>query len=593
VDTDLGYLTGYTSWRSKLYLAQLHIQTSVNWMPDPLTSRTGIQEALWLLRSAGCRSIRELDTRHEAPELLSSPDYKIYPQISFAIGEINYLIARERFLRAHQNNLNESPPTRPLLDVKGALHAAHLFPFEDAVPKLPVLSDVVHRESLEAEDLACTVSLAVYHLLIITENGPELPVDTERMETLVKKLTWDLFPPSIAEVDAVLQEIKGACQRFRLLFLLPMILYRQKHFQLAFLSVLMVLARRFLLENPPCCAECRMLDGSHLPPDALRKCFADARYSPIFPGEEDLDTVAVDRLIAAWPSGTGLVIPLHDYPYDVKKLNTELQRLFSSCYRNLELKEEPTNRLSGLGTEIHTFLEPSPVQSLQQASNLPSEAQGCTPGQGMLGRLLVGRSAPKLPAPSRLRCCGPPGNRPSSDSDTHSLNPLFASIRTNMADPSFKKRYLPRLHDSARHARVTRGVTLAWAPSTEELQKHYVQCRDNYMAGLTIVQKELYLMDDLGHAQWPQITPNTLFRYLASASPIKLPDGWKQCLVSLALLLVELQRSRRLLRYSLDNQEEELSRELENEGCDGWSADEYPDWLLIQVRCLLSSVYFC
>ena len=127
VDTDLGCLTDFTSWRSKLYLSQLHVQTSIDWRPDPLTGSTGIQEALQLLWSVGCRSISELDIRHEEPELLSSPRYKIYPQISFAIGEINYLIVRERFLRANQNNLNENhSPTRPLLDVLAALQTAYL-----------------------------------------------------------------------------------------------------------------------------------------------------------------------------------------------------------------------------------------------------------------------------------------------------------------------------------------------------------------------------------------------------------------------------------------------------------------------------------
>ena len=396
VDTDLGCLAGYTNWRNKLYLAQLHVKTSVDWMPDPLTGRTGIQEALRLLRSAGCRSIRELDTCLEEPELLSSPHYKIYPQISFAIGEINYLIQRERFLHANQHK-KINPPTRPQLDVKGALQAAYLFPFEDAVPNLPI-----------------------------------------------------------------------------------------------------------------------------------------------------------------------------------------------------ERKEDLTNPLSETETEVHTL---NPVQSSRQPSNLPSEAQYCTPVQVTLSQLLLDRSAPNLPALSRLRCCGPPGNRPSSDSGTHTLNQLFSSIRMNETDPSFQKQYISRLHDSARHAReASRGVT--GKSSTEGVQKHYVRCRENYMTGLTVVKKELGPMVDLGHAlnragQWPQITPNTLFPCLSSTSPIKLPEGWKQCLVSLALLLVELQRSRRLLQYSLDNLEEEFSRELENEGCYGWSAEEYPDWLLTQVRYSWSSIYFC
>ena len=593
VDTDLGCLTGYTNWRSKLYLAQLHIETSVDWRPDPLTGRTGIQEALWLLRSAGCRSIRELDTRHGAPELLSSPHYKTYPQISFAIGEINYLIERERFLRSNQNNLNEShPPTRPRLDVIGALRTTYLFPFEDAIPnfentilKLPVLSDVMRRKSSEPGGLVFTVSLVFYHWLIDTGNGPEFRGGTKHVDSLVRALerpTWHPLLPLITEIDAVLQEIKDARLGFRLLFSLPEIVYHHEYPQLACFLILMALARRILLENPPCCAECRILDRSHPPRDPLWK-FPDALRSPFFSGEEGLCIAMVVRLkqIMAPPS------PSSPWVHS-QMLRTEIRRFFSSGCFDLKFKEDLNNRLSELETEIHAFLGPSPVhESSRQASDSPSEAWCCTPGHVMLGQLFLDHSAPKLPPPSRLRCCGPPGNRPSSDSDTHTLNPLFASIRMNKADHSFQKQYISRLHDSARHAReasrVTCGVT--WRPSTEELQKHYVRCRDNYRAGLAIVKKELDPTVDLEHARWSQITPNLLFRCLASTSPIKLPEGWKQCLVSLALLLVELQRSRRLLRYSLDNLEEELSRELENEGCDGWSAEEYSDWLLIQVRC--------
>ena len=185
----------------------------------------------------------------------------------------------------------------------------------------------------------------------------------------------------------------------------------------------------------------------------MRKCFADARCSPILQGEDDLDTAAMDPLIMSSPFsfGTRLATSLYDYPssYGVKKLNIELQRLFSSSCRNLKLKEDFTNCLSELEAEIHTFLRPSPVQSSRQATNPPSEALGCTPWRVMLGQLLLDRSTPELQAPSRLQYCGPPGIRPSSDSDTHTLNQLFASLRMNETDPSFQKQYISRLHDSA------------------------------------------------------------------------------------------------------------------------------------------------
>ena len=123
----------------------------------------------------------------------------------------------------------------------------------------------------------------------------------------------------------------------------------------------------------------------------------------------------------------------------------------------------------------------------------------------------------------------------------------------------------------------------------EALQKHYVECRVKYMNSLAILKKSLGPMTDpLEQAvdrsgQWPPITADVLLRYLASTSPISIPPHWKKCLISLALLLLELQRTRRLLRFALDGLEEQLSKELENEGCGGWNAEEYPDWLLIQV----------
>ncbi|KAG2078525.1 hypothetical protein BDR04DRAFT_1086936 [Suillus decipiens] len=62
VDTDLCCLTGNVGLTSKLYQALLHAVTS-NCVPDPLTGRTGTEEALHLLHSAACRSFMKLRSR--------------------------------------------------------------------------------------------------------------------------------------------------------------------------------------------------------------------------------------------------------------------------------------------------------------------------------------------------------------------------------------------------------------------------------------------------------------------------------------------------------------------------------------------------
>ncbi|KAH9988207.1 hypothetical protein BJV77DRAFT_964507 [Russula vinacea] len=81
IDTDLGCLKSNASLSSKLYQCYLHALTS-HCLPDPLLGHTGTEEALYMLRSAPCRSFQRLDY-HDAKllELISNltPDRTYYP----------------------------------------------------------------------------------------------------------------------------------------------------------------------------------------------------------------------------------------------------------------------------------------------------------------------------------------------------------------------------------------------------------------------------------------------------------------------------------------------------------------------------------
>ena len=211
----------------------------------------------------------------------------------------------------------------------------------------------------------------------------------------------------------------------------------------------------------------------------------------------------------------------------------------------------------------------------------------CSPRQIPLDHLLCNRLAPELPVPACGALLRGTQNTFSDNYNIPLLDQLFTSLR---ADSSFQREYLAYLASSA-HVSVEPQMThkVAGEKLIEALQKHYMQCRVNYLDSLGILKKRLgpttdpheQALDRSG--QWPPITADVLLRCLASTSPIDIPPRWKKSLISLALLLLELQRSRRLLRFALDGHEEEFSKELENEGCDGWNAEEYPDWLLIQV----------
>ena len=161
----------------------------------------------------------------------------------------------------------------------------------------------------------------------------------------------------------------------------------------------------------------------------------------------------------------------------------------------------------------------------------------------------------------------------------------------------FQRRYVSALRTSAEcfrrdNALVAYGETKL--PSAETLVEYYMSCRDSYIEALECVEQHLGPRNRSQRAlvqsgQWPRITADALFRSLASNSAIKLSEDWKACLVQLTLLALELQRARRLLRLHLDNLFEELRRELQNEGCDGWDAETHPDRLLIQA-CLSSDI---
>ena len=248
--------------------------------------------------------------------------------------------------------------------------------------------------------------------------------------------------------------------------------------------------------------------------------------------------------------------------------------------RNYDESNHLTTHISAEPSGLPTV--PPPVSSLRHVFN------ECPLLQITLDQLFFTRPPPELPVLSTLLC----DTHNTSSDDIPALGQLFSSLRTG---PSFRQEYLAHLDASARHARMESRMTCKVAVENliEALEKHYVQCRVNYLDSLAILKKSLgpttdpheQALDRFG--RWPPITADVLLRYIASTSPIDIPLRWKKCLTSLALLLLELQRSRRLLRFARDGLEEELSTELENQGCDGWSAEEYPDWLLIQVA------FFC
>ena len=602
VDTELGRLKGNSSWESKDFLSRAHARVSIDWGPDLLTGRTGAQEALSILRCAGYQSLGQ----RRSPEPSGIPELSWYPQTGIARGERPNPVRSSWFLTRRRR----------------ARRATYLFSPNDVTSTfLGDCNDVEPVSSLpepQLEDTACTAASVIYHLLADTSTcvnnvsiwakdwGDAMDGNATDSPSPYSGASWNSNLPQmlLVKVNDILQEHNGARRQFYLLFLLPTLAYCSSHPQTAFLSMFLAFAKegQHQLGNY---ADYNLLDGYFAHRVVLdHHILAWVRKFDMGDISRDRVEDAVESFLrlGALPADTIPILPLDPEIRNVTELSRTFQELLSSCHRNLKLKEEISHVLREalpasspcsfphlrfmLGDSLHPL---SAVQHTDQRSWCPIT----------LGLLLSTRDVPALPQPTNFPRYNTDGDKYSSLA-TPAFNRLLSSLQMAEGCPGFQDQYIAHLHSSARHVHEEYQTTPGTAIKCpiEELKKHFVECRRRWMDALRHLKDSLSattadpLEQTLARCgQWPPITTYSLLGCLASTSPIKISENWKRCLVQFALLLLELQHSRRLLRFASAGLEEEFSKELENEGCEGWDAEQYPDWLLVQVCSQSLSVH--
>ena len=83
---------------------------------------------------------------------------------------------------------------------------------------------------------------------------------------------------------------------------------------------------------------------------------------------------------------------------------------------------------------------------------------------------------------------------------------------------------------------------------------------------------------------WPRYTVRSLLAKLSSRSLGRLSEPWRRCLIALGESITILQRARRLLLAGERNDTSTFCAGIENEGHQGWEANQWPDWLLIEIE---------
>ena len=533
----------------------------------------------------------------------------------------------------HDSQLSPLFQTFPLHDdhllERSARRVAYLFPSEYSGQPSGANFDVQYSardlvEVASGEQRAYTAALAVHHRTVdstATKNLLKMVESwTGRVSgdaTLSGSLQYDrswLAPdfPSMWLKAYKLLRSNNEAKWYQLLFSLPAMAYASpKLDNLVPVFVAIASDPDFRSENPPHHDSYNLAEGYCPNPATLRRFVSECAHSfegspestePARIGESPMslqqrrrkmytdrresDTnTTVDLLSDGWPCETPPQCSLNPDFYDMPNFTSKVQSHFSSCYRNVELKQHLIRVQNILNNMFSQAFPTSTLQySFQPSQSIPSRTSWwLTMDQ------LFARAAPSLPAHGRL----PPytaadGN--TSLSGSAPLHQLIAAVEVNAVN-QFQRQYASALRTSAECfgseiSLVAHGETKL--PTVEAFIAHYARCGARYIEGLDFVKQHLAPRSQSEQAleqsgQWPRITAHALFRSLASNSPTVLFDDWKECLTRLALLALELQRARRLLRLHFDNHHEELHRELRNEGCDGWNAQVHPDWLLIQV----------
>ena len=658
VDTELGCLTGNGSLTSKLYCAYLHALTS-GCSADPLTGRSGTEEALSQLRSASCWSNAGFGSRDV--ELLSSiastcPSPTWYLKYSMQrvkwrnvpANSQNYAVyilakeIKERYERVQLFHKSQSGflfQNFPLQDdhllMRSARRAADLFPSgfsgEPSTPNFDVrypARDLIKIASGEhrAHSAATYVHRRFTSTIDIWETVRSWSKEMYGCTYLSLQYERSWLAPDLPliwlEAYNLLRKSDDR-KWFQLLFSLPAIAHSSsKLSELVPVFIAFASHSQFRFEDPPPYSSYPIRVGCHPSVAELRDYVVHCAY-PLASSPESLEPArrgedprqlqqrqlgmynrrrssdgnAIARqLVEAWPCETPPVCSLNPDLYDVANLTFKVQTHFADRFRNLKLKEHLT-RVQLILDSLHsqaTLIPDTPSYSFDPSQSNPF----CIQWQLLLDQLFT-RSPPSLRAHDKLPHRAADVDNPSL-SDSTALHRLIATVGADAENP-FQSRYVSALHTSAEYFRsetptVAQALEGAKLPATETLVKYYTGCRVTYMEALQDLQRHLgprgyseYAIEQSG--QWPRITAHVLFQCLASNSPIVLPDDWKRCLITFTLLTLELQRARRLLLLHSDNLYEELYKELQNEGCDGWNAEAYPDWLLIQVcfschRCI-------
>jgi hypothetical protein len=345
----------------------------------------------------------------------------------------------------------------------------------------------------------------------------------------------------------------------------------------------------------PCTRDYEISEESELAasPEEDEKTLRKRRYAAFKEKCRSEKQVILTEVRDAWPcEDPPSLNTLRAKYYDIHELSWKLSPLFHSCWRNHRLKQH----LDVMQRTLEKiYARNSPLEGPSQYDLDPHlELSDVASSSSSIGaQYLFDRDVPVISMHGSSQVLLNLSGRDLISPDpgvTARLQQLINDFRTRGSD-SFRRKYADDLDRSRSIYCDEKMVALPDStPYTMEslLEYHSLHSRQfqNFLISIshalspaTAAENALY-----NAGLWPRVTPNFLLPRMASAAGSSLGMAWRATLVQLSQILLQLQRSRRLLVLAANGNWVDFFKELESEECEGLDPELYPDWLLIQVR---------
>ncbi|KAI0057670.1 hypothetical protein BV25DRAFT_1970711 [Artomyces pyxidatus] len=622
IDADLGRLVATASLESRLLKCYLHALTSYP-LPDPLTGRTGTEEALHELRGAGMTSFQRLSAA-EAQLLRAigslTPQRDYYSSKSATMQTVKWqdlspLSQHEDFFVIVQSILEYANKLEvfqehgvqhsllardSVLRERAALRNAIYYPADVSDSSVLLSKDRDHQYGKEKE-------YAVYHTSKMTQCDQQVLAHcSSPLVNIVKKwhylgrLDSNQYPVSltfrddwIALYDSLRQGSLSLTKRIHLAFsfgamvyvsdgnreLVPILLSFAANPEFQNLNPYVKTCYHLRLGTEPELSDLKVVirdtqrpyDYPYLGSRAEEKRAAKAHYYQV-------DTQAINlaqQLLSIWRDGRGYFWPttanaFNDY-FDMNCCKSATREYYDRCAANRTL-------LTNLGS-VESMLQAQStrldISSNRYEFNVTQGVRNTGTVPYVSFRSLLDLRPADVPEHTSNNFRGHLGTS-LAPVDTKDLRDLLTDVLSNGSNRLCRE-YVGELEKSRTALAGLRRSVLPADTCSARLQERLSDIVFIFQP-FTTGQKMLCVA-----GVWPGCTPPAILSNLASRHFLTLPLPWKEVFISYAQAFIEFQRAQRMLAFFRRRRMEELYKEASNLLFDRGMAMLYPDWLLIQI----------